>query len=168
MSFVHLYLQTEYSMLQSSCSIEKIFKIASKNNTVSLAMTDEGNMYGAIKFYKEALKHNIKPIIGLKLNYTFNNITSSILLYAMNNFGYRNLMKLSSKYMINDKKIELNDILNNSIGLLAIIPFTESILYQYFVNRNFNSIIGHINTIKSSFDQIYVGLQNSQMMREIL
>ena len=158
MSFVHLYLQTEYSMLQSSCSIDKIFKVASNNKTVSLAMTDEGNMYGAIKFYKEALKYNIKPIIGLKLNYTCNGINSTILLYAMNNFGYRNLMKLSSKYMINDKKIELNDILSNSIGLLAIIPFSESILYQYFVNRNFNNLIGHINIIKASFDQLYIGL----------
>ena len=130
MSFVHLYLQTEYSMLQSSCSIDKIFKVASNNKTVSLAMTDEGNMYGAIKFYKEALKYNIKPIIGLKLNYTCNGINSTILLYAMNNFGYRNLMKLSSKYMINDKKIELNDILSNSIGLLAIIPFLKA----YYIN----------------------------------
>ena len=60
MSFVHLYLQTEYSMLQSSCSIEKTFKLASTYNATHLSIVDEGNMYGVIKFYKEAIKFIIK------------------------------------------------------------------------------------------------------------
>lgn len=169
MSFVHLYLQTEYSMLQSSCSIEKTFKLASTYNATHLAIVDEGNMYGVIKFYKEAIKYNIKPVIGLKLNYEFNGITSSILLYAMNNFGYRNLMKLSSHYMVNDKHIDLDTILNNSIGLLGIIPFSESILYPMFKNKNVNAMLQHINIISSSFDQLYIGLsKQSNEEREII
>ena len=169
MSFVHLYLQTEYSMLQSSCSIEKTFKLASTYNATHLSIVDEGNMYGVIKFYKEAIKYNIKPVIGLKLNYEFNGITSSILLYAMNNFGYRNLMKLSSHYMVNDKHIDLDTILNNSIGLLGIIPFSESILYPMFKNQNVNAMLQHINIISSSFDQLYIGLsKQSNEEREII
>ncbi len=163
MSYVHLYLQTEYSMLQSSCSIVKLFEQAKKDNIKQIAITDEGNMYGVIKFYRQALNFGIKPIIGLKLNYQYDNKTSSILLYAMNNFGYRNLMKLSSKYMINDKKIDLNEILDNSIGLLAIIPFSESILYNSFINKNYNNLFTHINILKSSFDQLYVGLSKQTM-----
>lgn len=158
MGFVHLYLQTEYSMLQSSCGIDSTFKLASKLGVNSLAMTDEGNLYGAIKFYRLAKEKNIKPILGLKLNYTHNGLRSTILLYAMNNFGYRNLMRLSSKYLINDKELELSDILENSIGILAIIPFSESVLLPHFKNRNYGAIIEHINTIKGSIDKIYIGL----------
>ena len=158
MRFVPLYLQTEYSMLQSSCDLVRTFEYLKKVGYTSVAMTDEGNLYGAIKFYKLAKKYNIKPIIGLKLNYTYNDIHSTILLYAMNNFGYRNLMKLSSKYMIQDKSIDLTDILNNGLGILAIIPFSESVLYRYYKTRNYNAIFQHINTIKSTYDQLYIGL----------
>lgn len=164
MGFVPLYLQTEYSMLQSSCGLVKTFEYVKKMGYTSLAMTDEGNMYGAIKFYQLALKNNIKPIIGLKLNYEYNGIESSILLYAMNNFGYRNLMKLSSTYMIQDKKIDLSVILNNGLGLLAIVPFSESVLFRFYKNRNFNAIFQHISILKSTFDQFYVGL--SQQTKE--
>ena len=158
MGFVPLYLQTEYSMLQSSCGLVKTFEYLKKLGYTSVAMTDEGNMHGAIKFYQLAQKNNIKSIIGLKLNYFYNDIQSTILLYAMNNFGYRNLMKLSSLYMIQDKKIDLAEILNNGMGLLAIIPFSESILHRYYKTRNFNAIFQHINIIKSTFDQLYIGL----------
>lgn len=158
MRYTNLYLNTEYSMLQSSCRLEDTFEALRKYNYHAAAITDDGNMYGVVKFYRLAEKYNIKPILGLQLKYEYNGYTSNILLYAMNNFGYRNLMKLSSIYMINNKKIDLNEVLNNSLGLLVIIPFTESILYQYYLNRNYNMIFQHLEVLKSSFDQLYVGL----------
>lgn len=158
MSFVNLYLKTEYSMLQSSCRLDQTFEMLTKYQYQAVAMTDEGNMYGAIKFYKKALDKKIKPIIGLKLQYEYNGIKSNILLYAMNNFGYRNLMCLSSFYMIHNKHIDLTEIFNHSIGLLAIIPFSESILYTYYQNHNYEYIYKHIDTIKMGFDQLYIGL----------
>lgn len=158
MNFVNLYFKTEYSMLQSSCRIDDAFELLKKYNYDALAMTDEGNMYGAIKFYKKALENNIKPIIGLKLQYEHNGIKSNILLYAMNNFGYRNLMWLSSFYLIHNKQISLTDILNHCIGLLAIIPFSESILYTYFKNRKYEYIYEHLEIIKTGFDHLYIGL----------
>ena len=117
MRYTNLYLNTEYSMLQSSCRLEDTFEALRKYNYHAAAITDDGNMYGVVKFYRLAEKYNIKPILGLQLKYEYNGYTSNILLYAMNNFGYRNLMKLSSIYMINNKKIDLNEVLNNSLGL---------------------------------------------------
>lgn len=158
MSFVNLYLKTEYSMLQSSCRLDRTFDTLVKYDYHSAAMTDDGNMYGTIKFYKKALEKNIKPIIGLRLKYEYNGSQSTILLYAMNNFGYRNLMCLSSYYMIHNKHIELTEIFNHSIGLLAIIPFPESILYNYYRNHNLELLFKHIETLSLGFDQLYIGL----------
>lgn len=158
MRYSNLYINTEYSMLQSSCKLEQTFKALQNYNYHAAAITDNGNMYGVIKFYQLANKYGIKPLIGLRLEYEYNNIKSSILLYAMNNFGYRNLMKLSSMYMVRNKKIELIEIINNCIGILAIIPFSESVLFQYYSNRNYNMIFQHLEVLKGGFDQLYVGI----------
>ena len=158
MSFVNLYYKSEYSLLQSSCSLDKTFALIKKYGYDSLAITDEGTMYGAFKFYQKAKANGIKPIIGLKVKYDCNGIQSNILLYAMNNFGYHNLMKISSLYMIKGKKIDINELMTYSIGILAVIPFSESILNTYYFNKNYSSIFEHINILKSSFDQLYIGL----------
>ena len=100
MEFVNLFVKTEYSMLDSTCAISRLIEAAKRNGATSLAMTDNGNMHGAIKFYETCLKYDIKPIIGLKVDYRYDDIESSILLYAMNNIGYQNLMKISSRSKI--------------------------------------------------------------------
>lgn len=160
MSFVNLYFKSEYSLLQSSCQLDKTFKLLKKYRYKSLALTDDGTMYGVIKFYKKALENDISPIIGLKVNYQINNGTSSILLYAMNNTGYYNLMKISSKYLINNRKIDLSEIINNSLGILAIIPFSESIFLNYYLNRDYNILFQDLGKIKNGFENIYIGLSN--------
>src|ERR1035441_5970693 len=63
-NFVHLHLHTDYSLLDGACEIGKLMDRAVALNMPAVAMTDHGNMFGAIKFYEAAKKHNIKPIIG--------------------------------------------------------------------------------------------------------
>ena len=94
--FNQLYIQTEYSILQSSCKLEPLFERLVKDKVESCAIVDEGTMYGTIKFYQACLRNKIKPIIGLKVNYLYDDMNSSLLLYAINDFGYKNLMKISS------------------------------------------------------------------------
>ena len=69
MRFVNLYTETEYSLLSSPNRISDLVKMAQMNNYSSLAITDYNNMYGAIKFYNECLKNNIKPIFGLHFSF---------------------------------------------------------------------------------------------------
>lgn len=158
MKFVNLYFQSEYSLLKSACSLRQTFPLIKKYQYDAIAITDEGSMYGTIKFYQQALEEKIKPIIGLKLVYQHQDLVSPILLYAMNNFGYRNLMKLSSKYLINQKQINLNEILNYTQGILVIVPFFESILYEYYRNKKIDLIFDHLNLLNSCFEEVYVGL----------
>ena len=69
------------------------------------AICDEGTMYGTIKFYQACVNNNIKPIIGLSVEYIYDDIKSKINLYAMNEFGYKNLMKISSRIKLNNGTI---------------------------------------------------------------
>ena len=69
--FNQLYVQTEYSILQSACRLEPLFVRLREDGVSACAIVDEGTMYGTIKFYKGCLKNNIKPIIGLKVNYIY-------------------------------------------------------------------------------------------------
>ncbi|MDD5027128.1 MAG: PHP domain-containing protein, partial [Candidatus Omnitrophica bacterium] len=62
--FVHLHLHTQFSLLDGACRIPEILNLAKQYKMDSLAITDHGNMFGAIDFYLEAQKAGIKPIIG--------------------------------------------------------------------------------------------------------
>jgi len=69
-SFVHLHLHTQYSLLDGALRLKDLFKAAKEQGVPAVAMTDHGNMFGAIDFYKQALKAGIKPILGSEVYFT--------------------------------------------------------------------------------------------------
>ena len=107
MSFVHLHVHTQYSILDGQSSIENLFDRADELGMPGLAITDHGNMYGVKEFFKFAKKHpNVKPIIGCEI-YVTNHYDHKLkdkdhrsyfhlILLAKNYNGYRNLMKIVS------------------------------------------------------------------------
>ena len=64
--FSHLHVHTQYSLLDGFASAESLFSKAANDNMPAVAITDHGNMYGAIELYKECQKAGIKPIIGVE------------------------------------------------------------------------------------------------------
>ena len=106
MSFVHLHVHTEYSLLDGALRIKDIVKAVKNMGMSAVAITDHGNMYGAIEFYLECRKEGIKPIIGCEVYFTPQNrfdrsgrIETSnyhLTLLAKNLDGYHNLLKLIS------------------------------------------------------------------------
>lgn len=104
--FQYLYVQTEYSILQSACKIKPLIEKLKEQQLHSCAIVDEGTMYGTIKFYQECNKNNIKPVIGLKVKYHYNDKTNNLVLLAINNFGYQNLMKISSRLQLTNNNID--------------------------------------------------------------
>ena len=102
MTYVPLQNISSYSLLQSPNMLPKLIDVAKKRGYKSLALTDIDVMYGAVAFFKEATKANIKPIIGLTLKIKGSVLTEhdfKIVLLAKNNHGYQNLMKISTKVM---------------------------------------------------------------------
>ena len=107
--FVHLHCHTEYSLLDGANKVDKLFERIKALKQPAVAMTDHGNMFGAVEFYREAVSHGIKPIIGCEIYVAptsrfekkgvdkgpkeYNN---HLILLAMNREGYRNLCKLVS------------------------------------------------------------------------
>ncbi len=103
--FVHLHLHTEYSLLDGLTKIKKLAAVLKDFDMKSCAITDHGNLYGAIEFYKTMVKNDIKPIIGCEI-YTCpqdrhvktsqNRKSHHLILLAKNKEGYQNLIKIVS------------------------------------------------------------------------
>lgn len=106
MSFTHLHVHSEYSLLDGACRISRLVEKAKELGQSALAITDHGVMYGVIDFYRECKKQGIKPILGCevyvaprsRLDKTFelDREYSHLILLCENNQGYSNLMKLVS------------------------------------------------------------------------
>ncbi len=106
MSFAHLHVHTEYSLLDGFSNIKKLVKRVKEMNMESVAITDHGTMFGVIDFYKAAKAQGIKPIIGLEAymaartmkdkDSKLDRTSSHLLLLAENETGYKNLLKIAS------------------------------------------------------------------------
>ncbi len=106
--FSHLHLHTQYSLLDGAISFDRLFKRCQQLGMDSVAMTDHGNMFGAVEFYTAAQKTGVKPILGIEAYIAPDSRFEKqkgggvkenayhLLLLAENNTGYKNLMKLSS------------------------------------------------------------------------
>lgn len=105
--FVHLHVHTEYSLLDGMCRIDRLLKRAHQLKMPAVAVTDHGNMYGAIDFYLKAQEAGIKPIIGMEAYVApgmrterkargIKDASFHITLLAKDYEGYKNLIKLST------------------------------------------------------------------------
>ena len=104
-NFVHLHLHTDYSLLDGACSVETLMQRLSELDMPAAAITDHGNLFGAMSFHKAARKHGIKPIIGCEV-YVARGAASEraggdksnhhLVLLCENSTGYHNLVKLVS------------------------------------------------------------------------
>jgi len=106
--FTHLHLHTQYSLLDGAITCEQLFARCKELGMDSVAITDHGNMFGAIEFYTKALAGEVKPILGIEAYIAPGSRLDKsggggvkenayhLLLLAENNAGYRNLLKLSS------------------------------------------------------------------------
>ncbi len=106
--FVHLHLHTQYSLLDGANQLTPLFQQVKNFGMPAVAMTDHGNLFGAIDFYQKAKAHDIKPIIGCeaymapgsrsqRAGHLAHHEYYHLILLATNRVGYHNLIKLSSK-----------------------------------------------------------------------
>src|SRR6188768_3100558 len=105
-SFVHLHLHTEYSLLDGAIRMKELMRKAAEFEMPAVAITDHGNLFGAVEFYQEATKAGIKPIIGCEAYMaprsmndrpnTMRDAAYHFTLLAKDETGYRNLVKLIS------------------------------------------------------------------------
>jgi DNA polymerase-3 subunit alpha len=102
--FTHLHLHTDYSLLDGACDVDKLAAHLNKIGQTAAAMTDHGNIYGAVHFFDAMKKKNLKPILGCELYLSETNdhrelsgAYNHFLVLAENEEGYRNLVRLTSE-----------------------------------------------------------------------
>src|SRR3954454_19782462 len=133
-SFVHLHLHTEYSLLDGAIRMKELMKEAVEHRMPAVAMTDHGNLFGAIEFYQEAQRAGIKPIIGCEAYIaarSHRDRSSSVrdpafhfTLLTENETGYRNLVKLISTAHLDGfhyrPRIDKELLAQHSAGLIGL------------------------------------------------
>ena len=144
MNVTALQVKTSYSILNSLNNIKKLVLCAANYGYESLAITDMNNMFGVMEFYLECKNNNIKPIIGIELTISDNNI----LLYAKNYKGYQNLIKLST--IVSERNLTIEDLKEYIDNLILVMPFLyyNKEIYELYKDR----FIGY--TTKEELDKI--------------
>ena len=133
-NFVHLHVHSEYSLLDGACRIPELTKRAAELKMPALALSDHGNLFGAVEFYKECRSVGIKPIIGCEVylapgsrhdrkSASAKEASTHFLLLARNEVGYHNLLKLVSlahlEGMYYKPRIDKDILAQYSAGLIG-------------------------------------------------
>lgn len=160
-----LYLQSEYSLLNSLIKLEDMFIHAKEHQYDFLALTDD-TLYGLHDFFNFANKYQIKPILGLTLEVVSPNYTK-FLIYVKNEKGYKNLLKINMLKEQNHK-FSLEELIHYQNGLIFVTAGFESIIDQTILFGNELEVNTFINRYLSLFDNFYVGIAtNYEIQKKI-
>ncbi|BDC48640.1 DNA-directed DNA polymerase [Bryobacterales bacterium F-183] len=130
--FVHLHCHTDYSLLDGACEISQMMEIVEKQKMPSIAMTDHGNLFGAVEFYNAAKGKGIHPVIGCEMyvaqkgrtDRSDSNRYNHLVLLCENQEGYKNLIKLVSMGFLEGfyykPRIDKDILAQHSKGLIAL------------------------------------------------
>ena len=175
-SFVHLHAHTEYSMLDGAAKIKDYLKKVSELNQPAAAITDHGNLYGALEFYNEATKIGVKPIIGYEAYLTptsrferperDKNKRYHLTLLAENNEGYQNLVELASKAYLEGyyykPRIDYELLQEYSSGLIALSGCLGGEIAQ-FLAPDGSKEEGNNDAVRSYEDALLVAKKYQQI-----
>ena len=130
--FVHLHCHTDYSLLDGACEISQLMDLAVEQNMPAVAMTDHGNLFGAVEFYNKAKEKGVHPVIGCEVyvsqqGHTIKNDSNRynhLILLCENQEGYRNLIQLVSTGYLDGfyykPRIDKDLLSRHSKGLIAL------------------------------------------------
>jgi DNA polymerase III subunit alpha len=180
LSYVPLHLHSEYSILNSTLSIDAMVSRAKEEGFTSIALTDEGNLFGAVEFFTACTKAHIKPIIGCELRLapqsrlekkrSSQNLppSFSLILLAKNMKGYKNLCKLSSIGYVEGfyytPRIDFDLLSSHAEGLICITGDISSCFSFNVINDKLQEAEDEILRLKQLFkDDLYFEVQRLKM-----
>mgnify|MGYP002769442329 FL=1 len=181
MGFTHLHVHTEYSLLDGAARIRELVSRAKELGMDSLAITDHGNMYGAIAFYKECMKQGIKPIIGMETYVAPNSIyekqgtreNGHLVLLCKNETGYKNLIKLSSIAFVDGfyyrPRIDYNLLEKHCEGLVCLSACLAGDIPQLLLMNRYDEARRLAKRLQGMFgDDFYIELQNHGIPEQLI
>ncbi|MBI4308825.1 MAG: DNA polymerase III subunit alpha [Candidatus Omnitrophica bacterium] len=162
--FVHLHVHTQYSLLDGACRINELVKKAAGLGMPALAMTDHGNMFGAVDFYQACVKNKIKPIIGCETYITpgsrFDKNTDQksichLTLLAKDNTGYSHLMKLVSagytQGFYYKPRIDKEILARHAKGLIGVSGCLKGEVCGHLLRGNFQAALNAADEYRQIF-----------------
>ena len=181
MSFVHLHLHTEYSLLDGACRIDALAERAKELGFCALAITDHGVMYGAVNFYRACRAAGIKPIIGCEVyvaprertgrEYGVDNRYSHLILLCKDETGYRNLSYLVSMGFIEGfyvkPRIDWQLLREHSEGLVCLSGCLAGEIPQKIINGQYDSAKQRALELRELFgEDFYLEIQRHGIREE--
>lgn len=173
--FTHLHVHTEYSLLDGFSRIDLLLDRAKELGMDSLAITDHGQMYGVIEFYKQAKKRGIKPIIGCEVYVSENDHTIKVasnrryyhlILLAKNMDGYKNLIKIVSEAYVNGfyykPRVSFDFIKKYSEDIIALSACLNGEVSQRLIENDYEGAKETAQRYEEAFGvgNFYLELQN--------
>ena len=180
MSFTHLHLHTEYSLLDGACRIPKLVERIKALGMTSCAITDHGVMYGCIDFYSAMKDAGIKPNIGCEVyvcrdrldKSAANREYSHLILLCENNTGYQNLMKLVSEGFLTGyyyrPRIDYNLIRQHSEGLICLSACLSGDLPKLLLQGRYDDAEAYVREMQDIFGEknFYVEIMDHSIREE--
>lgn len=180
--FVHLHVHTEYSMLDGLCRISKLVTKVKELGQKAIGLTDHGGMYGALHFYNECRKQEIKPIIGVEAYIAkhsrldkqtkMGGDQAHVTLLAQNFKGYQNLLQLVSIANLEGfsyrPRIDFEVLSAHSEGVIATSGCMSSLFNRYLRDSKLDEARAELQKYKDVFkDRFYVELQAHPAIKEL-
>jgi DNA polymerase III alpha subunit len=188
-SFTHLHLHTEFSMLDGAARVRDVITAAKADGQPAIGITDHGNMYGVLDFYKEARDAGVKPIIGSELYMAGQSrhdrparrgriddgggegdqgdkLYYHLTVLAENNQGYKNLLKLSSEAYLEGywykPRADWEILERHHEGVIATTGCLGGVVLQALLRGDFEAACGHAARLQDIFgrDNLFVELQD--------
>lgn len=176
-NFAHLHLHTDYSLLDGACRIDEVIEKAHAAKMPAVAMTDHGNMYGAIEFYRAASERGIKPIIGCetyiapgsrleKKSTNARDAAYHLILLAKDDVGYRNLVQLISSAHLEGfyykPRIDKEILAKHSKGLIGFTSCLKGEVPNNIAHEQFGRAKDILDEYRHIFEpgDFYIELQD--------
>ncbi len=176
MSFVHLHVHSEYSLLDGACRIRDMMERVKELGQTAIALTDHGVMYGCIDFYKAAKAAGIKPIIGCEVYvarrgmedriHGIDNDSYHLVLLCENEIGYKNLCLLVSEAFSRGfygrPRVDLELLRQHHEGLIALSACLAGAVPRYLLEEDYEGAKQYALTLSEIFgpDHFYLELQD--------
>ena len=171
-NYNHLKIHSQYSICEGAAKIDDLQEYSKVNQLKSLGICDTSNLCGALEFAEKISKSGTQPIIGTQINCKIYDTTGLLPLFALNEIGYKNIIKLSStSYLQNDNlsepHIDFKDLLNNSEGVVVFSGTVFGLIGKLFDKGKFTEIHNIYDQLKKKFgDRFYIEIQRHNDLNE--
>ena len=175
MSFAHLHVHSEYSLLDGACKIDALVARAAELGQPAVGLTDHGVMNGAVELYQACKKHDVKPILGVEAYFVDDRHTTAtrfernhLTLLAATDAGFRNLVKLSSAGFLEGYKrgkphVDMELLERHAEGVIVLTGCLQSRFCQRLLAENRAEARAHVDDLMQVFgpENVYFEVQKN-------